>query len=219
MTGAVSDDRLDAIRARHLEEGLSPDDLVEDPVAQYDRWLGEAENAGVHQADAAVLATADADGHPSGRHVLILGQRQDELWFYTNRESVKGRELAANPFAALIVGWIVIDRQARFEGPVEQLDDEQSDAYWAIRPRGSQLAGRASRQSQPALDRAELLARRDDEAARWEGMDVPRPAHWGGYRLHIEQAEFWQGRPDRLHDRFQYRRDHHGAWRIERLDP
>lgn len=219
MTGVVSDDQLDAIRARHLEEGLSIDHLVEDPVAQYDRWLGEAENAGVHQADAAVLATADAAGRPSGRHVLILGQRQDELWFYTNRESVKGRELAANPFAALIVGWIVIDRQARFEGPVEPLDDKQSDAYWALRPRGSQLAGRASRQSQPALDRAELLARRDDEEARWEGMDVPRPAHWGGYRLHIEQAEFWQGRPDRLHDRFQYRRDHHGSWRIERLDP
>jgi pyridoxamine 5'-phosphate oxidase len=102
---------------------------------------------------------------------------------------------------------------------VEPLEDEMSDAHWATRPRGSQLAGRASRQSRRALDRSELLARRDDEAARWEGMDVPRPRHWGGYRLHIEEAEFWQGRPDRLHDRFHYTRDHDGAWQIHRLDP
>jgi pyridoxamine 5'-phosphate oxidase len=210
---------LEAVRTRHLEQGLSSHDLVDDPVAQYDRWLGEAENAGVYQADAAVLATADASGRPSGRYVLILGQRRDELWFYTNSESVKGRQLAENPVAALIVGWIVIDRQARFEGSVERIDDAQSDAYWATRPRGSQLAGRASRQSQPALDRSELLARRDDEDARWEGMDVPRPSHWCGYRLHIEQAEFWQGRPDRLHDRFHYTRDDAGSWQIHRLDP
>ena len=219
MTGAVTEIELEAVRTRHLEQGLSSHDLVDDPVAQYDRWLGEAENAGVYQADAAVLATADASGRPSGRHVLILGQRRDELWFYTNSESVKGRQLAENPAAALIVGWIVIGRQAHFEGSVERIDEAQSDAYWATRPRGSQLVGRASRQSQPALDRSELLARRDDEAARWEGMDVPRPSHWGGYRLHIEQAEFWQGRPDRLHDRFHYTRDHTGSWQIRRLDP
>jgi pyridoxamine 5'-phosphate oxidase len=219
LTGAVTDNELAAIRARHLEQGLSPDDLVDDPVAQYDRWLGEAENAGVHQADAAVLATADADGRPSGRYVLILGQGRDELWFYTNRESVKGHQLAENPRAALIVGWIDIDRQAHFEGGVEPIEDEVSDAYWATRPRGSQLASRASRQSRRALDRSDLVARRDDEDARWEGMDVPRPSHWGGYRLHIEEAEFWQGRPDRLHDRFHYTRNHAGGWQIHRLDP
>jgi pyridoxamine 5'-phosphate oxidase len=218
LTDAVSADEIDALRARHLEQGLSSDDLVDDPVAQYDRWLGEAENAGVHQADAAVLATADGDGRPSGRYVLIRGQRRDELWFYTNHESEKGRQLAENPWAALVVGWIVIDRQARFEGSVDRLEDELSDEYWSTRPRGSQLGARASRQSQPALDRGDLTARRDDEAARWEGMEVPRPSHWGGYRLHIERAEFWQGRPDRLHDRFRYTR-HDDGWRIHRLDP
>jgi pyridoxamine 5'-phosphate oxidase len=218
LTDAVSDDPIATLRDRHLEEGLSPDDLVDDPVAQYDRWLGEAENVGVHQADAAVLATADGDGRPSGRHVLIRGQRRDELWFYTNHESEKGLQLAQNPWAALVVGWIMIDRQARFEGPVERLEDELTDEYWSTRPRGSQLASRASQQSRPALDRGELIARRDDESARWEGMEVPRPSHWGGYCLHIDQAEFWQGRPDRLHDRFHYTR-HDGTWQIRRLDP
>jgi pyridoxamine 5'-phosphate oxidase len=218
LTEGVDDDRLEPIRSANRAQGLDLADLVADPTEQYGRWLAEAESAGVHQADAAVLATADGDGRPSGRHVLIRGGDPGELRFYTNRQSTKGRHLAANPAAALIVGWVAIDRQVRFEGPVEELDDDASDAYWATRPRGSQLGARASHQSRPVADRDDLIARRDAEAERWEGQPVPRPTHWGGYQLRIVEAEFWQGRPDRLHDRFRFTPDGAG-WQIERLDP
>ncbi|MEL7208267.1 MAG: pyridoxamine 5'-phosphate oxidase [Actinomycetota bacterium] len=214
----MSESDLDAIREANLEQVLDGPDLAADPVAQYRAWLRDAEDWGVHQADAAVLATVDEDGRPTGRHVLIRGVVDDELWFYSNRRSEKGVHLAANPHASLIVGWVVIGRQARFDGVVDELPDDESDRYWSTRPRGSRLAARASRQSEPATGRDDLLARRDAEAARWGEAEIPRPEHWGGYRLRVERAEVWQGGTDRLHDRFRYTRDGQG-WHLTRLDP
>ncbi len=210
---------LDGVHAEHLAEGLEREDLDPDPVAQCRAWFEHAVEVGVHQPEAVALATADAEGRPSVRYVLLRGIDADGLRFYTNYESPKGRDLEANPHGALALAWVPIGRQVRVEGPVHRATGDDSDAYWATRPRSSQLAARASQQSRPVGDRATMVAAVAEEAARWEGEEVPRPDGWGGYVLVVDRWEFWNGRPDRLHDRFAYTPDGDGGWAISRLWP
>ncbi|MCC5952758.1 MAG: pyridoxamine 5'-phosphate oxidase [Acidimicrobiia bacterium] len=206
------------MRRRLQTTGMDRSDVHDDPFEQFRRWMAEASEARLHEPEAVVLATADVHGRPSARHVLLRGLDERGVVFYTNGESQKGRELAANPWAAMCFPWNLLARQVRISGSVEVVAPELSDAYFASRPRGSQLGAWASAQSSVLADRAELDRRLADATARFEGREVPRPPHWGGYRLVADEFEFWQGRPSRLHDRFHYRLDD-GIWRIERLSP
>jgi pyridoxamine 5'-phosphate oxidase len=198
---------------------LTEDDLLPDPVALFERWYAEALAAGVAQADAMTLATATRDGRPSARVVLLKGVDARGFTFFTNYESRKARELDANPRAALVLLWAPLERQVRIGGEVARLSAEESDAYFATRPRGSQLGAWASRQSRPLTGRAELDERWAELDARWAGAPVPRPPQWGGYRLAPREIEFWQGRANRLHDRFAYTRETDGTWARARLQP
>ena len=175
--------------------------MADDPFALFDAWFAEAKAAEPNDPEAMALATADADGMPSVRMVLLKGHGQQGLDFYTNLDSRKGAELAANPRAALLFHWKSLRRQVRFEGPVEPLPDEAADAYFASRGRDSQIGAWASDQSRPLASRAEFEARCHNVAQRFEGVDVPRPERWGGFRLEPETIEFWSDRPHRLHER------------------
>lgn len=212
---------LDELRHRFESDGLDRGDLDADPFVQFRRWFAEAQQAGVHEPHAVVLATADAQGRPSARHVLLKDLDETGFVFYTNDTSAKGRELAVNPHAALCLPWNILARQVRVVGPVERVADAEADAYFATRPRGSQVGAWASAQSSVLDDREELERRVAETAARFGDGDVPRPPHWGGYRIVPGELEFWQGRPSRLHDRFRYRRvpGNGGSWVIERLSP
>jgi pyridoxamine 5'-phosphate oxidase len=182
-------------------------------------WYEAAVAAGVPEPEAMALATASADGAPSVRYVLLRGIDERGIRFYTNYESRKGRELAANSAASLLFHWIELERQVRIEGRVEKTSDEESDAYYASRPLGSRIGAWASDQSEPLESREALEAREREMIAKY-GDQPPRPPHWGGYRLVPDTIEFWQGRPSRLHDRIVYTRDDAGgAWRIARLAP
>jgi pyridoxamine 5'-phosphate oxidase len=207
------------VRAEHLAQGLERRDLDPDPVAQCRAWWDRAVAVGVHQPDAVALATADADGRPSVRYVLLRGLAADGLRFYTNYDSPKGLDLAVNPHAALDLAWVEIGRQVRAEGPVQPTTADDSDGYWASRPRASQLAARVSQQSRPVDRRSTMVDAVAEEAARWDGQDVPRPDNWGGFVLTPHRWEFWNGRPDRLHDRFACETDGSGGWTITRRWP
>lgn len=200
-------------RDRPLERA----DLDPDPVRQLNRWLEEAREAGIELAEAAALATATGDGAPSARMVLLKDATDAGLTFYSGYGSRKGRELAENPRAALLLYWHEPGRQVRAEGAVERLSREESDAYFHSRPLGSRLSAAVSPQSEVIESRQEL-ERAAAELARASGEDVARPASWGGYRLRPELWEFWQHRADRLHDRFRYRPADAG-WIVERLAP
>jgi len=191
--------------------------LAADPIAQFAAWWELAERE-VPLPDAMTLATVDAEGAPDARMVLLKGFGADGFRFFTNYESAKAEELAATPRAALILYWREVDRQVRARGPVERLSDAESDAYFATRPRASQLGAWASPQSRPISDRAELDALLLEVTERFGDDAIPRPPHWGGYRLRPETVEFWQGQVARLHDRFLYTREDEG-WRIDRLGP
>lgn len=175
--------------------------MADDPIALFDRWYAEARASEPNDSNAMALATVDATGQPSVRMVLLKGHGPEGFVFYTNRESRKAGELAANPRAALLFHWKSLRRQVRIEGPVEVVGDAESDAYFATRSRDSQLGAWASDQSRPVADRATFEARYEAMRARFEGREVPRPPHWGGYRVVPSAIELWQDRAHRLHER------------------
>ncbi len=202
----------------HDDRPLRRDDLVDDPVAQFHRWLRDADEAGIPLPNAMALATADAEGRPSARHVLLRGLDARGFTFFTNYESRKGRQLAENPHAALVFLWKQLDRQVNVTGTAERLPPAESDAYFATRPHEAQLGAWASAQSTVLADRGVLDERLAEAGRRFAGADVTRPPHWGGFVVRPDTVEFWQGRRSRLHDRFRYARTD-DAWRIERLSP
>lgn len=200
------------------EAELRRSDLASDPLEQFREWFSAA-SAALEVPEAVALATATPGGAPSARMVLLKGFDERGLVFFSHYTSRKGRELEANPQAALLFHWSPLGRQVRVEGPVERVPEAESDAYFATRPRDAQVGARASRQSDPLGSRAELYERLAELEEDLAGGTVPRPPTWGGFRLAPGAWEFWQHRESRLHDRFRYERDASGAWRVERLFP
>ncbi|MGZ4177940.1 MAG: pyridoxamine 5'-phosphate oxidase [Solirubrobacteraceae bacterium] len=198
---------------------LREEDVDPDPIRQFRAWFQAATDVGVPMPEAAAVATADGDGTPSVRMVLVKEANEDGFVFYTNYESRKARELAANPRAALLFYWDPLGRQVRIEGGVRPTTAEESAAYIRTRARGSRLSALASPQSQPVTSRAVLETRVAELAERYAGAELPLPDAWGGFRLTPETFEFWQNRQDRLHDRLLYRHRPEGGWAIERLAP
>jgi pyridoxamine 5'-phosphate oxidase len=198
---------------------LQLEDLNPDPLEQFDRWFEVARTRGGDEIpEAACLSSIDDGGYPGGRIVLLKACDARGFVFYTNFRSAKGRSLKADPRAALTFYWEKLARQVRVQGDVERVSEAEADAYFATRPRGSQIGAWASDQSAVLVSREALLEQVVEISARHEGESIPRPAHWGGLRIVPHRVEFWQGMPDRLHDRFVYVRVG-GAWRIERLQP
>jgi pyridoxamine 5'-phosphate oxidase len=202
-----------------MSEGLSEADVHPDPFVQFDRWYDEAARSGNPQPDAMALATATQEGRPSVRMVLLKGRDARGLVFYTNRESQKGREISANPYAAIVLYWVELHRQVRASGDVERLSPAETERYFKTRPRDAQISALASSQSATIASREDLERRVAELRERHEGADVPMPVAWSGFRLRPDVFEFWQGRPTRLHDRLRYTRTADGDWRVERLQP
>ena len=198
---------------------LREQDVDPDPLRQFEAWFDEAGKAGIRLPEAVAVATASADGAPSLRMVLVKHFDADGFVFYSNFESRKGRELAANPRAALLFHWDSLGRQVRIEGPVRRMSVEESAAYVRSRPRGSQLSALASPQSQPVAGREVLEQAVAELAERHAGQELPLSSAWGGFRVFPETFEFWQQREDRLHDRLRYSRGDGAGWLIERLAP
>ncbi len=209
---------LAALREEYRAGSLDEGDVAADPLDQLERWIAEAVEAGLADPTAMTLATAGADGEPSARTVLCKGLEGGGVDFYTNLESRKARELGENPRAAAVFCWTPLQRQIIVRGSAAPIGQAEADAYFASRPRGSQLAAWASPQSRPVAGRGELDAALAAATERFADAAVPRPAWWGGFRLSPREVEVWQGRTARLHDRLRYRRDG-GRWRVERLAP
>jgi len=208
------------LRSEYKRAALDERDVDRDPFAQFARWFDEAIAAGAAEPNAMTLATVDPDGRPSARIVLLKGLDPRGFVFYTNQSSRKGQALAAEARAALLFFWVDLERQVRLEGTVETVGAAEADAYFASRPRASQVGAWASPQSAPMPDRAALERRYDDAARRFDATSapIPRPPHWGGYRLVPDRFEFWQGRRSRLHDRIAYEKNA-AQWTIGRLAP
>jgi len=210
-----------SMRTSYQRGTLDESSIGGNPLGALERWILEAREAGALEPNAFALASVSAEGAPSLRFVLCKGVDQRGITFYTNYESRKARELEGQGVAAATFWWDLLERQVRLEGSVERLPAEESDAYFASRPRGSRVGAWASPQSRAIADRAELEALAAEAEARFaHGEEVPRPASWGGYVIKLVAMEFWQGRENRLHDRLRYERDNEeGAWRVVRLAP
>lgn len=211
---------LGDLRSEYTRRGLSESELRADPMEQFRLWFDEAVAAGIREPNAMTLATSTRDGRPSARMVLLKGFDHRGFTLYTNYESRKGSELRANPWAALVLFWVDLERQIRIEGRVEVVEDMEADAYFASRPLDSRIGAWASPQSQVLQSRANLEKRVEELQSAYAGQEVPRPPFWGGFRVVPTTIEFWQGRPSRLHDRLRYRRlEEDIDWIIERLSP
>jgi pyridoxamine 5'-phosphate oxidase len=205
-------------RVQYETAGLDLADLDPSPFVQWHRWYDQAAEAGVAEPNAMTVSTVDSDGLPDGRVVLARSIDDRGLVFFTNYQSAKGIQIEGHPRAAATFAWLDLHRQVRVRGSVERVSDKESDDYFTDRPRESQIGAWASPQSQVLVDRTDLDARIEDVARRFAGAAVPRPEHWGGYRIVADTFEFWQGRPSRLHDRFRYVLTAQG-WTITRLAP
>ena len=209
---------LAELRKEYTRSGLNESEVAPGPIEQFRVWFEEALNAGLHEPNAMTLATATPDGKPSARVVLLKGYDERGFTFYTNYEGRKARELEANPNCTLAFYWGELERQVRVEGRATRVPAEESDAYFASRPRGSQIGAWTSEQSRTVEGRERLEERLQKLEAEYEGREIPRPPFWGGYRVEPESIEFWQGRENRLHDRLLYTR-RGGEWEIQRLQP
>jgi pyridoxamine 5'-phosphate oxidase len=207
------------VRVTDYAKPLREQDVSPDPLEQFARWFADAEQAGLRMPEAAALATATPDGAPSVRMVLVKGFDQNGFRFFSNYESAKGRELAANPRAALLFHWDALGRQVRIAGPVQRVGEQETADYVRSRPRKSQLSALASPQSDIVADRQALESRVAELQERYGDAELPLPSNWGGFRLAPESFEFWQQRHDRLHDRLRYRRNGDSRWHVERLAP
>ena len=213
MTTNIADLRKD-----YTLNGLDQTDVSPDPIVQFQQWFAAALAAGVHEPNAMHLATINPEGRPEGRIVLVKGVDAAGFSFYTNYNSQKGISLGANPMASLTFFWPELERQVRIEGWVEKVSETESDTYFNSRPRGSQLGAWVSQQSQVIAGRDVLTSQQEELENRFNGQPIPRPPHWGGFRVIPDKIEFWQGRPSRLHDRIRYRLEA-GTWLIERVSP
>ncbi len=207
------------LRKEYSLAGLTEKDLAKDPFRQFEKWFQEAEAAKIHEPNAAVLSTATKDGRPSSRMVLLKGIDGRGFVFYTNYSSRKGMEIESNPRVSFMFPWVALERQVIVEGPVTRTTREESEAYFHVRPRASQLAAWASSQSSIISGRGALEESMKATEKKFSGVEAPLPPHWGGFRISPETVEFWQGRRSRLHDRLRYRREANGSWTVERLSP
>jgi len=207
------------LRQEYSQKGLNEKEAEPNPFQQFQIWFDQALSAQLLEPNAMTLATVTAEGKPSARVVLLKHFDEQGFVFYSNYHSRKGQELGQNPWAALVFWWASLERQVRIEGRVEQVSEQDSDAYFYSRPWGSRLGAWASEQSQVVSDRQVIEQRLVKLEQQYQDQEIPRPPHWGGYRLVPIAIEFWQGRPNRLHDRLSYHRLEDGNWQIERLSP
>lgn len=207
------------IRKSYAQAQLLESDTAADPMEQFGKWWEQAVRAEILEVNAMTLATVTAEGMPDARIVLLKGMDEQGFHFYTNYQSRKGQQLEADPRAALVLFWKELERQVRIKGRIERLQDAESDAYFHSRPRESQLGAVSSPQSEIIANRTWLEERYRSVEGAFEGKEIVRPPHWGGYRLIPESMEFWQGRPGRMHDRLEYKKDPSGSWFRQRLAP
>ncbi|HSG31523.1 MAG TPA: pyridoxamine 5'-phosphate oxidase [Thermodesulfobacteriota bacterium] len=211
---SVKDFNKQYIYSELLESQIDPD-----PIKQFEMWFKESADKGIKYPNAFALSTSTLDGKPNSRFVLLKGFDKSGFVFYTNTESVKGEEINDNPNASMVFWWDMVERQVRINGTINLVSDEEADEYFKSRPRGSQLGAWASKQSTVIENRDSIDQSYAQVEKKYEGKDIPRPPYWHGYRLRPDSIEFWQGRPDRLHDRLRYRLQKEDKWIIERLCP
>lgn len=207
------------IRQEYTKGGLRESELPRDPLSLFNRWLQEAIDAEIDEPTAVIVSTVSPDGKPSARTVLLKGLHDGKFVFYTNYDSRKGKQLAQNPNISLSFVWHALERQVHIEGKAEKVPSVESDEYFRKRPYKNRIGARISPQSQPIDSRMQLIRSFVKEAARWIGKEVERPENWGGYAVTPDRIEFWQGRPNRLHDRFLYTLQYNGEWKINRMAP